>query len=216
MRQCAADSPHIPGPLHGTGSGKRSVLNTRLNCVIATKATTAALEIRLRPAVGRIWPERNAKRCQGLCMSVVDDALDGEAVDVALLGQIGYGYLDCDGGRSTALGRDACRIVCLALADDHAFAVTRIVEVASKVAIIADRTQHRQIVTAAAHCADTAPNTPSRFNPRSIQTSPTSRARPRATRSSMSRCANQRHIRARSPTQIVHRVRRHRSITTRT
>ena len=57
------------------------------NCQDATKATSAALEIRLR--VGRLWPEGNAKRRQGIWMRAVNDAVNGEAVEVVLLGHIG-------------------------------------------------------------------------------------------------------------------------------
>ena len=65
-------------------------------------------------------------------------------------------------------------------------------------------------MTPAAPHTYTAPNTPPRLNPRSIPTRPTPRTRPhRATRPPMRRCPNQRHIRARPPTQIMHRIRRH-------
>jgi hypothetical protein len=71
-------------------------------------------------------------------------------------------------------------------------------------------------VTAAAPHTYTAPNTPPRLDPGSIQTRPTPRTRPRATRAPMPRCPNQRHIRARPPTQIMHRIRRHPPTTPRT
>ena len=78
-----------------------------------------------------------------------------------------------------------------------------------------DRRQSQHTMSPAAHHTDTAPNTPPRLHPRSIQTRPTPRTRPRATRAPMPRCPNQRHIRGRPPTQIVHRIRWHRSITPR-
>jgi hypothetical protein len=71
-------------------------------------------------------------------------------------------------------------------------------------------------VTPAAPHTDTAPNTPPSLNPRSIPTRPTPRTRPRATRPPMRRCPNQRHIRARPPTQIMYRIRRHRPTAPRT
>lgn len=71
-------------------------------------------------------------------------------------------------------------------------------------------------MTPAAPHTDTAPNTPPRLNPRSIQTRPTPRTRPRATRAPMPRCPNQRHIRARPPTHIMYRIRRHPPTTPRT
>jgi hypothetical protein len=72
-----------------------------------------------------------------------------------------------------------------------------------------DRRQSQHTVTPAAHRTDTAPNTPPRRNPRSIETRPTPRTHPRATRAPMPGCPNQRHIRARPPTQIMYRIRRH-------
>jgi hypothetical protein len=68
----------------------------------------------------------------------------------------------------------------------------------------------------AAHQTYPAPNTPPSLNSRAIQTRPTPRTHPRATRAPMPRCPNQRHIRARPPTQIMHRIRRHRPTTPRT
>jgi hypothetical protein len=90
------------------------------------------------------------------------------------------------------------------------------VEVASNWDTFTDCWPSYHIVAPAAHHTDTAPSTPPRLNPRCIQTRPTPRARPRTTRASMPRGANQRHIRARPPTQIMHRIRRHRPITSRT
>ena len=72
-----------------------------------------------------------------------------------------------------------------------------------------DRRRSQHTVTPAAHYTYTAPNTPPRLNPRSIQTRPTPRTRPRAARAPMPRCPNQSHIRARPPTHIMHRIRRH-------
>src|SRR5437588_7008267 len=71
-------------------------------------------------------------------------------------------------------------------------------------------------MTPAAHHTDTAPHTPSCLHPRSVQTRPTPGTRPRATRATMPRCPDQRHIWGRPSTQIVHRIRWHRSITPRT
>jgi hypothetical protein len=71
-------------------------------------------------------------------------------------------------------------------------------------------------VTPAAHQTYPAPNTPPSINPRTIQTRPTPRTRPRATRAPMPRCPNQCHIRARPPTHIMDRLRRHLPTTSRT
>jgi hypothetical protein len=79
-----------------------------------------------------------------------------------------------------------------------------------------DRRQSQHTMAPAAHPTDTAPNTPPRRNPLSIQTRPTPRTHPRATRAPMPRCPNQRHIRARPPTHIMHRIRRHPPTTPRT
>lgn len=87
---------------------------------------------------------------------------------------------------------------------------------ASNSATITHRRQCQHTVTPAAHRAYTAPNTPPRLNPRSIQTGPAPGTRPRATRAPMPRCPNQRHIWARPPTHIMQRIWRHRPTTSRT
>jgi len=93
---------------------------------------------------------------------------------------------------------------------------SRVVKVASNWDTFTHCGRSQHIVTPAAQRTGTAPSTPPRLNPRCVQTRPTPRARPRATRASMPRCPNQRHIRARPPTHIMHRIRRHRPITSRT
>ena len=78
------------------------------------------------------------------------------------------------------------------------------------------RRPSQHTVTPAAPHTDTAPNTPPRLDPGSVQTRPTPRTRPRATRAPMPWCPNQRHIRARPPTQIMQRIRRYPPTTPRT
>jgi hypothetical protein len=72
-----------------------------------------------------------------------------------------------------------------------------------------------QIVASAAQHTDVAPSTPSRLNPRCIQACPASRARPGATRASVARCPYQGYVWAGPSTQLVHRVRWYRPITSR-
>ena len=79
-----------------------------------------------------------------------------------------------------------------------------------------ERRPSQHTVAPAAPHTDTAPNTPPCLDPGSIQTCPTPRARPRATRAPMPRCTNQRHIRARPPTHFMHRIRRYPPTTPRT